>query len=405
MRGATTRTTFIAGDPLRAVAALSVLTYHVAYFLVVVKHGWFDAEFGPVAGPALASLHVGLFVFFVLSGYLITAPFVRAFVAGQPLPSVGGYVRKRLLRIVPAFWFVFTCVLLCWGRMGSSTAGIAAVYGFAQNYANPKISLVIGQAWTLDVEIAFYLLVPVATLVLARACTRVGIRRRRHALFLALAVAATASIFLRALAPTGSGPAASAWLTSLPAMLFAFTPGIALATIETTRLPGRLRAGGSRLPALLLLAAGVTVLVAYAVRGQAVTPQFIDAEGALLAGVGTGLLVAAVLVLQWSTERCWRLLDNRVMNWIGTRSYSLYLVHQPVIVAIVFNSALAGWWEGARFALFLPIALGISLLFAAITYRYVERPCLRFRAAGPGRRRRGSRFATRLPASAPNSID
>jgi peptidoglycan/LPS O-acetylase OafA/YrhL len=186
-------------------------------------------------------------------------------------------------------------------------------------------------------------------------------------------------------------------------MLFAFTPGIALATIETTRLPDQLRARRSRLPATLLLGAGIAILAAYTVRGQTVTPQFIDALGALLAGLGTGLIVAAVLVLEWSTDRCWWILDNRVIHWIGERSYSLYLVHQPVIVAIVFNWAMPSHAPAAQFALLLPIALGISLLFAAMTYRYVERPCLRLRSRAPGRRLRNSLALPEVGPSTPRA--
>jgi peptidoglycan/LPS O-acetylase OafA/YrhL len=381
------------------VAAVSVLGYHTAYFVArATGFKWFSGAFGGIGGRALASLDLGLFVFFVLSGYLISGPFVRAFVAGRPLPRIRPYLANRLLRIVPAFWGVLTILLLLVGSYGGSPGAIAMVFGFAQNYGNSKFSHVIGQAWTLDVEIAFYALVPVVAFVLARAFRSTGERGRRNAVFAALVGTALASLALRALGPDTVTPGAFAWQTSLPAMVFAFLPGIALAAAETSPLPARLRRRGSRLPATALLAGGVLLCGLYAALAPASSPQFLDAGSGLLAALGTGTVVGAVLCLQWSTGTCWRALDNRPMRWIGKRSYSLYLVHQVIAAVVVFALVRRATSPGLGLALALPVVLGVSLVAAAASYRAFERPFLSLRSAlgdrrpsGVDRRRRSYR--------------
>ena len=366
------RQAFIAGDPLRAVAAVSVIAYHAAYFVAIASHRWFDSAYGGFAGGLLASLHLGLFVFFALSGYLISRPFVEAFLAAEKLPSLSSYLRKRLLRICPPFWAVLTVVLIGWGTMHASALQVVSIYGFAQNYTNPKISILMGQAWTLDVEIAFYVLVPLGALALATACRSFGARARRTALYAVLAGAAIASLAMR----SRSAPlAGAAWETALPAMLFAFIPGVLLAAVETTGIPARLRRSGSPLAGRLALVFGTAVLAAFVMRGQAVTPQFLDPLGAALAASGAGLLVAAALLTQWSYGQAWRLLDNRLMRWVGERSYSLYLVHQPIVVSLAFGVGVS-LSASAALALTLASALLLSLLAASVLYRYVEAPFL-----------------------------
>jgi peptidoglycan/LPS O-acetylase OafA/YrhL len=375
-----TRDRFIAGNPLRAVAALSVLVYHTAYYVAkAAGFGWFYGAYDGFAGHVLGSMDLGLFVFFVLSGYLISFPFVNAFIRGASPPHVGQYLWRRLLRIVPAFWIILTILLLCVGSYGASSGQLAGVYGFAQNYGNAKISRIMGQAWTLDVELAFYVALPVVMAILAGPCRRLGERDRRRILYAVLAGGALLSLALRALGPTSVTPSTFAWQTSLPSMAFAFIPGVALAALETTHVPARLRARGSSLPAALVLAIGLMLLAVFASRTTTVSPQFLDALGGFLAAAGTGALVGSALVMQWSTGSCWRVLDNRLMHWTGERSYSLYLVHLVIAIAIALGWSTLTSTATVRLAIVLPVVVTASVGVAAGSYRLFERPFLRMR--------------------------
>src|SRR4051794_41542872 len=83
-------------DPLRAVAALCIVVTHTA------AYSHFNS-LNPL-GAWTARLDCGVAIFFVLSGFLLYRPFVAARLGGRPGPSVGRYARRRLLRIIPAYW-------------------------------------------------------------------------------------------------------------------------------------------------------------------------------------------------------------------------------------------------------------------------------------------------------------
>ena len=98
-------------DSLRAIAALSVLTFHVAAIAGALERGF--------AGDVLAMLSRGVILFFVISGFLLYRPFVaaRAPRAG-PRPSTARYARRRVLRIVPAYWVALTVLAVFPGIAG-----------------------------------------------------------------------------------------------------------------------------------------------------------------------------------------------------------------------------------------------------------------------------------------------
>src|SRR4051794_8284389 len=127
---------FLAGDGLRAVAALSVLIFHTIELVVRKQfHGNYALGFGAAPGRVLMSLNDGLYIFFVLSGYLLSRGFARAIVEGRERPSLRRFGVSRVLRIVPAFWLTVTLTLLIRGTSGAGIGQILALYGFAQVYS------------------------------------------------------------------------------------------------------------------------------------------------------------------------------------------------------------------------------------------------------------------------------
>src|SRR5215218_2704244 len=111
---------FIAGDPLRGLAVIGVVVFH-AMNDAMNSTGFGERFQGPEGrlaayGDVLGSLQVsgsfGVWIFFVLSGYLIGRPFVRAAIYRRPLPSISRYAMKRALRILPTYWVVLALVLV-----------------------------------------------------------------------------------------------------------------------------------------------------------------------------------------------------------------------------------------------------------------------------------------------------
>jgi peptidoglycan/LPS O-acetylase OafA/YrhL len=366
---------FIAGDPLRAIAALSVVLFHVGLLTLGGRHVpvqvpevAMEQQFGDHLGSALSYGNLGLYIFFVLSGYLIARPFVRAFVAGEALPDLPRYFRNRVLRVVPAFWLVFTVLLIRHGAMNSSFDEILAVYLFGQNYNESAVSFSIGQAWTLSVEMGFYLLVPLVAIAAAAAFgSRAGPRARLWAV-----LAGGAAVAILSLSYGGTDPASVALQRSLPATLFAFIPGVWLAAVEIVAAPRLRGREQGRLIALGLVAASAALLAVFAAIDHTPFRRY-----AILAAGISGTFVAAPLVLQWSTGRAWRLLDNRPLQWLGERSYSIYLVHLGVLLELGALARSGGPREGL--ALVLVAGTALTIVAATISHRLFEVPFLRLR--------------------------
>jgi hypothetical protein len=152
-------------DSMRALAALSWVLFHAALFGgISLRHS--------AIGSYAARLDVGVTMFFLISGFLLYRPFVRARFEERALPQVGAYAWRRFLRIVPAYWVALTVVALWLGLSYVFTFKNGPIlYGLAQIYDRGREETGIGQAWTLCVEISFYAFLPLWALA-QRACGR-----------------------------------------------------------------------------------------------------------------------------------------------------------------------------------------------------------------------------------------
>src|SRR3954451_2487828 len=151
-------------DGLRAVAALSVLSFHTWLYGF---HNPYAVTRDSVFDRVMFEMRLGLVFFFVLSGYLLYRAFARAALTGDGRVDVRRYAMRRIARIVPAYWLAtLGAIALLWG--GSATPGIRlpaasdlplfAVFG--QNYSLDTIMRLNPVTWTLCLEAAFYVLLP-----------------------------------------------------------------------------------------------------------------------------------------------------------------------------------------------------------------------------------------------------
>lgn len=371
---------FIAGDALRAFASIAVLVFHADIATVfAVGEGADPVHAYALVGPSFIRLNAGLYVFFALSGYLVGGPYVRAWVHGGRYPDLRRYVGRRLRRIVPGFWVVMTLLLLWFGSGGASAAQIAALYAFNQIWDPGSLDLLMPQGWTLDVEMSFYVLLPLLALLAARLGTGRGTPGgRRLVLFALLALGAAGSLWLRSVSAADSGTG-----SCLAALFWAFTPGLVLAAIEQDAR--RALAGTGRGRALGLGLAAVAVASFIVIVAGARDDGTLVTE-LLYLGVGGGL-VAGALVWQWATGRGPRGTDSRVAHALGRWSYGIYLVH--VGIGLFLLDHRPGRWDDDPELQLLFVAGGmlvLSTIAAALLWWLVEEPFIERRR--PSLRRR-----------------
>jgi peptidoglycan/LPS O-acetylase OafA/YrhL len=362
-------------DGVRAIAALSVLTSHTSG-LTSFAPG--NALFGPIT----ARMNVGVTIFFVLSGFLLYRPFVAARLADRDGPRLGGYLRRRALRIIPAYWLALTVLAVWPGLNGVFTRDWWVYYGFAQNLKGDWIVQGIPPAWTLHVEMTFYAVLPLLALAAAR-----GLRGRppREQLRLELAgigLLAFASLALRTwrfeVDPGGIGS------HLLPELYLWFALGMALAVVSAhlgdrprDQRPGWVRLVGDRpwvpwAAALVVLAASTriglptTFFVTYDA-----TRWF--AEHVLYALIGVLVVLPAAIGTDgggWVRA----LLAWRPLAWVGLVSYGVYLWHLPLAGEI---NARLGPIDELGFPIVTGAVLAASLVAAGLSYHLMERPLMR----------------------------
>jgi len=332
-------------DAMRALAALSIVAFHVAFL------GGGLTTTG--AGPWLAGLNVGVPLFFAISGFLLYRPWVVARLAGSAPPALGIYALRRLLRIGPAYWVALVAIVVVLGRDGVLAWPDALIYfGFAQAYFPERFSGGIGQAWTLTVELAFYAALPLVALAVRRLP---GPVLRGEALALGGLVAVSVAWRLAVVSTLDpSEPAYFTLLTALPAQLDVFAGGMALAVVSAANINGARHSLG-----WLVAAAAYALLATWRPDGNAAR---VLVEHELQAVVALGLLAPAVLGAGGPVRR---LLAWRPLAWVGLVSYGVYLWHLDVLRELDDR--------GLALALVAVGGLALSLALGAASWYGVER--------------------------------
>ncbi|HZR96460.1 MAG TPA: acyltransferase [Gaiellaceae bacterium] len=384
---------FVVGDAIRGAGLLLVVGYHSAFQSLWVigdpptanAGGWVLSDYGPRAGALIESAAVALPVFFVLSGYLLARPYVFAIVRDERMPRTWPYLRNRVLRIFPVLWVVFAGMLLIYGTKGSSPYQLLSVVTLLTVYKGHPFASYIGQAWSLQVEAVFYIVLPVVAIAVFAAARRLKLgSRARFQVVLWGCVAVAVLTILGRLTPW--------WIASFSGiLLYFFMPGVILAAVEAVAAD-RIGAFGRRHPYVIrALTTGAVAVGAGCVLAVVVVDPTTPVTFALGLFVGAAAVPAASLVRQWSGIPIWRILNNRLLNWIGVRSYSFYLVHLALVVELAPRIARhVGFslWPTAVLTFF-----GVLVSTAAIgslVHVAVERPFLELKArrtaeGAPGR--------------------
>jgi peptidoglycan/LPS O-acetylase OafA/YrhL len=389
-------------EGLRGLAACSILLYHVWLYSQPPRE---MADIGPLSRYVLRNLPLGVTLFFTLSAFLLYRPIAAAVVDRTPRPRTGAYLVNRALRILPAYWVVLgiTAVVLPaavlrtgvrtieLGRMADDPGLLARNAALVQNYSPQSVLTGIAPAWSLAIEAVFYLVLPLLGLLAAacaRPCGRAG--GRLVAALVPAGVLLLVGLSGRAAADrwiVSDGSPSAGWdgdwhsvvVRSFWAQADLFTLGIVLAVVavglerDMFTLPRWWRPVAWT--ALPMIAVALAVLTDRGFWSAGRAPYE-------LAGSVGCALVLAVVVLPPPAGRpglAARMLSGRVVVLIGLCSYSIFLWHEP-LVRLLRSQGLT---LPGRAGLLVNLALVAALTAAvsAATYKWVEQPALRKRAA------------------------
>jgi peptidoglycan/LPS O-acetylase OafA/YrhL len=343
-------------DGLRAVAVVAVMGFH--FFPEVFRGG-----------------HLGVELFFVLSGYLITGLLVAEHSSSSRI-DLGAFWARRALRLYPALLVVVSATLLFAGVFGGPSLGDRSVLVStvaALLYVN-DFALLAGNfngyldpTWSLAVEEQFYIAWPLVLRRMLRTRTPAAVARIVGVLAAVCAILASLTFFVatRYLHHRGLGFRLDYFTPLGHATALLTGSVVALAPLRPSRMLSSLAGvGGALMVALFFVGPGLH-------------------DTALWDGVQPLFVLGAAGVIAHQASHRFRPLAAAPVVWLGRRSYGVYLWHQAILVAVSHELTHASRLELAL------IGIPCSIAIAALSYRYVEQPFLRYK----------TRFA-RVPSAA-----
>jgi peptidoglycan/LPS O-acetylase OafA/YrhL len=384
-------------DSLRAIAALSIVCFHLTGF----------SRVSPTVQAYTGQLSMGVTIFFVISGFLLYRPFVRARLRAEPGPLTGAYAWRRFLRLVPAYWVALTVIALVLSRNEVFGTRSAYFYGFLQTFREDTAVQGIGQAWTLAVEMSFYVFLPIWAWVMARMAAKTA-RERLNLEIGGIAILVVIGFLYQDLVMfTGNGVRSGVASLALPHFIDQFAIGMGLAVasvwVEGKRPPPSVRII-ARYPAIPWIVAGAAYWVASTQIGlsgiffeKPTQDQSLELHY-LSSVVALGLVLPAV----FGNPRVGavrQLLGTKVLLWVGLVSYAVYLWHGAVLRQLyqwgVPQDVIRATGL-SHFIVWTVITLAMVLVIAAVSYYAIERPALKLKRFKLGEWPRGNPAAERL---------
>ena len=342
-------------DGIRAIAVIMVLAYHLK--LALFKSGF-----------------LGVTVFFVLSGYLITDILISE-VEEEGTIDLKNFWLRRIRRLVPAVMSMAVVIIFVSAVVNRIifTKGckdfLASVLGFnnwwqifnkVSYFEAAGVPSPFTHCWSLAIETQFYLIYPLILLGIYKLAKSRGEGRAKRGLLFAgvtLLLALISVILMIVLFDPQQDASRVYYGTDTRAFSLLF--GALLAILwEYRMVPRRLSASVNMF--LGSVSFVVLLVMTIAINGSS---NFWYRGGQFFGTILTVLMVYAV-----SGRKTWlsRFLSNPVLKWIGDRSYSIYLWHYPIIL-LISKGIKASWWITL-------IEIVLSVVLAELSYRFIETP-------------------------------
>ena len=375
-------------DGLRAIACLLVVWHHTTQrFNPETAASWIqNIHFFGMRGE------VGVSLFFVLSGCLLSLPFWNAFINSERLPSLRAYVINRAARIIPAFWVnLIFCTLVAFWVFDQSINWWRLISGLffinSYHYSSFFPAELNGPLWSIGLEVSCYLLLPIVLFSIIRSTKK---------LILAFTGLIAWILVLQLLNPwiisnfmTGNDlkgwqygltGGAKQWLPywNIDSFFSQFLCGSLAALMIVTMTSRNFKKSiAFDLSALVFTIVAIWLVAIRLIPG---TPDSFTKQP-YVAPI-YAILMAAILVSASMSKQIYKILDNKLFGLIAKLSFSIYLWHMFLIVIIerriLDNYVYYGLTDAWQWIIISSIVLLVSIAIAAVSWRFIESPVLHF---------------------------
>ena len=381
-------------DGLRALAVAWVVIFHIYGFGAdspdIVFFGWLRIN------PWLSTGHLGVPLFFALSGFLLMVPWAKNYHNGLPPPQLRSYFQRRFYRIAPAYYVQLFFVFAVFAPLALSTwhafspLGIFNVFTHLTftHYLFPMTSAglgINGALWTLTVEVCFYVALPFAAryfvggnavraLLLSLLIAEVWKYLSFHELYDALVWMVTTIVPTMASYRYEPIVMKAFLANQFPSQLFNFTVGMYLAGIYYQVSPDWKR----RLQGAFGMWAIIFLLATLLFQAWLITKIDVWGTGSLYIWFIPVSVVCAGLVFLSSFSNTFseKILGANPVRLLGVISYSVYLWHFPIIYFAKNYWVPAGLTGVSKFYYLMLLCITLTAFVSYFSYRYIEFPFL-----------------------------
>jgi peptidoglycan/LPS O-acetylase OafA/YrhL len=374
-------------DGLRAIACLLVVWHHTTQKL--------NPE---GVSPLVGVLHffgmrgeVGVSLFFVLSGCLLSMPFWGSFVEGRRFPSIKKYTLNRAGRIAPAFWLnLIVCnILAVWlFNLEFSWQKFSSAFLFINSYHYSTFfpTEINGPLWSIGLEVSCYVLLPIVLFAIFKLAKNTAVAIAGLVIVIA-ALQAINPLIIKVFMTDNEG---KGWQFGIDGGAKQWLPYWNVATFFTQFLIGSLAAliivklrsketKPSPLFDLAFVVAAVAAVVLVASRLNPGSPDSFTQQPYV--SPFFVLFMASLLVSASKSVYVSKALDNRLFSWLAKISFGIYLWHVVVIEVIarkfVSEYVYFGLHDVWQWVLISAIVLSASIAIASLSWKVFESPILR----------------------------
>lgn len=358
-------------DGLRAIAAMWVLFFHFYYFAdspsfsgsFLVRAGW-----------------VGVDIFFVISGFVLSLPLLTKLMNGQKY-SIGNFYRKRIMRIVPAYYFsLFVFITFFHTELFTDPRIFMHILGhltFTEGFIIQTERLHInGVYWTLWIEMQFYIILPLLILLFKG--------KKWWLSLVSIVVLVTLYKYVGIVMTEGlsdSNKFKQFYINmQLPGVLQEFAMGIGVAVFYLKIKSKDIWNKNRNLFSLLVIPGFILILICMKFIIVYGSTKYWFGKGSFgylpLLSLNTIISIGAALILIGIiSQATWikKIFGNPIMNFIGTISFGIYIWHYPVGKYMAQSTNLG------KFETFIILCLFGTLMtiaWAYLSYKFIEKPFL-----------------------------